>query len=65
MIKLLADENFPLASVEILENKKYDILSISRSYSGISDTEIIYLANREQRPILTFDRDFGQLIFKI
>ena len=64
MIKLLADENFPIASIEILENEKYDVLSISRSHSGISDIEIIKIANREQRLILTFDRDFGQLIFK-
>lgn len=64
MIKLLADENFPLASVEIPEKEKYNILSISRSHSGISDMDIILLANQEKRLILTFDRDFGQLIFK-
>jgi hypothetical protein len=29
MIRLLADENFPLASIEILE-VKYDILSIAK-----------------------------------
>ncbi len=63
MIRLLADENFPLASIEILE-VKYDILSIAKLHSGISDSEIIKLANREERLILTFDRDFGQLIFK-
>jgi predicted nuclease of predicted toxin-antitoxin system len=64
MIKLLADENFPLASVEILEKAKYNILSISKSHWGISDIEIIKLSNQEERLILTFDRDFGQLIFK-
>ena len=64
MIKLLADENFLLASIEILANNKYDILSISRFHSGMSDADIITLANQEQQLILTFDRDFGQLIFK-
>jgi predicted nuclease of predicted toxin-antitoxin system len=64
MIKLLADENFPIASVEILKSKKYDVLSILRSHSGISDTEVIHLANHEERLILTFDRDFGKLIYK-
>jgi predicted nuclease of predicted toxin-antitoxin system len=64
MIKLLADENFPLASVELLEIKKYDILSVSKIFSGKSDRDIIHLANQEERLILTFDRDFGHLIFK-
>ncbi len=64
MIRLLADENFPLASIEVLEAKNYDVLSIAKIHSGITDSEIIKLANHEERLILTFDRDFGQLIFK-
>jgi predicted nuclease of predicted toxin-antitoxin system len=64
MIKLLADENFPLASVELLETKKYNIINVSKDHSGISDRNIIQLANQEDRLILTFDRDFGHLIFK-
>jgi len=43
MIKLLADENFPLASVELLEINKYDVLSVSKTYSGKSDRDIIHL----------------------
>ncbi len=64
MIKLLADENFPSRSVDILRANGFDVLWILRSYQGISDAEIINLANAEQRLILTFDKDFGHLIFK-
>lgn len=64
MIKLLADENFPMASINLLQTKNYDIVSVLRSYSGISDVEVIQLANQEQRLILTFDKDFGFLIFR-
>lgn len=53
MIDLLADENFPLDSVDLLEEKGFDVLSISRSYKGISDYKIIELANLERRLILT------------
>lgn len=56
--------NFPLASVELLETKKYNIINVSKNHSGISDRNIIHLANQEDRLILTFDRDFGHLIFK-
>jgi predicted nuclease of predicted toxin-antitoxin system len=64
MSKLLADENFPMASVDLLRSKQFDVVSILRSYPGISDVEVVRLANREQRLILTFDRDFGLLIFR-
>jgi predicted nuclease of predicted toxin-antitoxin system len=64
MSKLLADENFPMASVDVLKRNPFDVLSILRSYQGISDVEVVRLANREQRLILTFDRDFGLLIFR-
>lgn len=64
MIKLLADENFPSASIDQLNSAGLDTLSILQRYPGISDKDVILLANRESRLILTFDRDFGQLIFK-
>lgn len=64
MIDLLADENFPLDSVDLLQETGFNVLSVSRNYKGISDYKIIELANLERRLILTFDRDFGQLIFK-
>lgn len=63
MIKLLADENFPSASINQLNSAGLDILNILKLYPGISDKDVILLANRESRLILTFDRDFGQLNF--
>lgn len=64
MIKLLADENFPSASIDFLNLSGFDTRSILKQNPGISDKEIILLANQEDRLILTFDRDFGQLVFK-
>jgi predicted nuclease of predicted toxin-antitoxin system len=63
MMKFLADENFPLSSSKILKEKGIDILVITFLSAGISDVEIMNLAILEERTILTFDRDFGQLIF--
>jgi predicted nuclease of predicted toxin-antitoxin system len=62
-MKFLADENFPLLSSKILKENGIDILIIALSSPGISDKEILNLAIIEDRTILTFDRDFGQLIF--
>jgi predicted nuclease of predicted toxin-antitoxin system len=64
MMKLLADENFPSKSVDLLRARGYDVLWILESHQGIPDSEIIKLSNLENRVILTFDRDLGRLIFK-
>lgn len=63
-MKLLANENFPLSSVKILENNGYDVLFIGRDHSGYLDSEIMEISIKEERTILTFDRDYGELIFK-
>lgn len=63
-MKLLANENFPLTSVLILKEAGFDIKSIGQDFPGIRDDEVIEYAIAENRLILTFDRDYGELIFK-
>jgi len=63
-MKLLANENFPLLSIRILKDAGFDIRSIGQDYSGVSDSEVMDIAVREERTIITFDRDYGELIFK-
>lgn len=63
-MKLLANENFPISSVKILERAGYDIIAVGNEFAGILDSEVIELAISEQRTIITFDRDYGELIFK-
>jgi predicted nuclease of predicted toxin-antitoxin system len=63
-MKFLANENFPLTSTKYLESKGFDIKAVGVHYSGITDKEVIELAEKEKRTILTFDRDYGELIFK-
>ncbi len=63
-MKLLANENFPYASKEILAKTGFDIIHIGQEYAGITDEEVMELAMAEERLILTFDQDYGTLIFK-
>jgi predicted nuclease of predicted toxin-antitoxin system len=63
-MKLLANENFPQSSVLVLRNAGYDIVSVGNEFAGILDSEVIDFASQEHRTILTFDRDYGELIFK-
>ena len=63
-MKLLANENIPHASINYLRNKGYDVLSIGIDNPSIMDSEIMTIAINEERTIVTFDRDYGELIFR-
>ena len=59
--KLLADENIPRNVIVKLRSKGYDVLSIWESSPGISDGEVVQLAMKTGRAIITFDKDFGRI----
>ena len=63
-MKLLANENFPLKSILYLRSKGFDISSIGSDNPSIKDNIVMNIAINENRTILTFDRDYGELIFK-
>jgi predicted nuclease of predicted toxin-antitoxin system len=60
----LANENFPRPSILFLRDKGYAVKSIQESSQGISDEEVIRNAKNEPLIILTFDRDYVELIFR-
>ncbi len=59
----LANENFPLPAINILRASGYDVKSVTENYAGINDEKVLEIASKENRVILTFDRDYGKLIF--
>ena len=63
-MKFLANENFPLPSVHILRELGHDIIAIGETAPSISDKEVMAMAIAADRTILTFDKDYGELIFK-
>ncbi|MEX2285031.1 MAG: DUF5615 family PIN-like protein [Gemmatimonadota bacterium] len=64
MTPILADENVPLASVHHLRGAGFDIKSVVELKLGMPDFEVLEVARSEQRLLWTFDRDFGELIFR-
>ena len=64
MIRVLADENVPRVSVRHLRAAGYDIASIAEIAPGASDSDVLQIARNEQRILVTFDRDFGELIYR-
>ena len=57
-MKLLADENFPPTLVSWLQRKRHDVKRIQRSAKGIVDLSVRERAIKENRIIITFDKDF-------
>jgi predicted nuclease of predicted toxin-antitoxin system len=60
-VRLLADENIPLETVRALRAAGHDVFSASEAASGKPDLFHVELAIPEERTIVTFDRDFGEL----
>ena len=60
-MRFLADENFPGAAVTALRENGSDVAWIRTTAPGSRDLEVLALAAREKRILLTFDKDFGEL----
>lgn len=60
----LANENFPFDAVEALRQNGHDVAWIRVDSPGISDPEVLSRAQAENRILLTFDKDFGELAFR-
>ena len=60
-MRFLADENFPGAAVGALRAVGHDVVWVRTEAPGVSDLEVLAWAAREERILLTFDKDFGEL----
>ncbi len=60
-MRLLANENFPLDAVEALRDAGHDVAWIREDSHGIPNDKILLRAQEENRIVITFDKDFGEL----
>lgn len=60
-MRALADENFPRPAVEALRRPGWDVFSVAEACPGVPDEEVAALCADQQRILLTFDKDFGEL----
>jgi predicted nuclease of predicted toxin-antitoxin system len=63
-MKFLADENISNKVVNSLRDKGIDIISIRLIASGLSDESVLDTANKQKRVVVSFDEDFGELIYR-
>ena len=62
--KLLLDENIGVLTITALRKEGYAILSILEDFPSASDEEVLDMAQRQGRVLVTLDKDFGRLIFQ-
>jgi predicted nuclease of predicted toxin-antitoxin system len=60
----LADECVTAALVRELRGAGHDVIYIAEFAASLSDVEVMALASREGRLLLTADKDFGELVFR-
>jgi predicted nuclease of predicted toxin-antitoxin system len=63
-MRFLADENVPAASVRRLRFEGHDVACGSEDAPGAEDPGVLARAVAEARVVLTFDRDFGELLYR-
>ncbi len=61
-MKFLIDANIPKSVIDYLINNNFDVIDIKKVNITMSDIDIIKLAQKEQRIIITLDKDFITLI---
>ncbi len=62
-MRILADENIPLQLVQHLRAAGYDVRSIREEVRGEADLNIAMLCSSDDRLLITYDKDFGELVF--
>ena len=64
-MRLLADENIQASLVHALRQDGHDIAYVAELAGGITDDEVLGVASRQGRILLTEDKDFGELVFRL
>lgn len=64
-MNFLADENIKQAIVNRLRQDGHLVWCVADMEPGVSDDVVLDLANREGALLLTGDKDFGELVFRL
>jgi predicted nuclease of predicted toxin-antitoxin system len=64
-MKFLADECCDTAMILHLREEGHDVVSIQEEAPGIPDSEILLDAYNQKRILITEDKDFGELVYRL
>lgn len=64
-MKFLLDESAELRLAHQLNRLDYDVTVIGRDHPrSLKDPQVLEIANREGRIVITNDKDFGEMVFR-
>lgn len=64
-MKIIADESVDYAIIQALRSKGFEIYSILEQSPGIDDRHVLAIANRHKGILITEDKDFGELTYRL
>jgi predicted nuclease of predicted toxin-antitoxin system len=64
-VKLLADEGVDAQIVARLRADGHDVTYVAELAPGTTDADVLELANAGERVLVTTDKDFGELVFRM
>ncbi len=64
-MRILANENFPGEAVKALRSKGHDVVWIRTDAPGSKDRAVLKRGEAEKRLLLTFDKDFGEMAYRL
>ena len=64
-MRILANENFPRLAITALRSRGHDVVWLRTDAPGTKDRAILERAETGKRLLLTFDKDFGELAFRL
>jgi hypothetical protein len=65
MAAFLANENVPALAVASARGAGFDVLWMSETAPGTNDPDVLQQSVAQRRVLITFDRDFGLLAFRL
>jgi predicted nuclease of predicted toxin-antitoxin system len=64
-MNLVADESVDFGIIQGLRKKGINVFSIAEESGGIKDTEVLKVAVKNDALLITEDKDFGELAFRL
>jgi predicted nuclease of predicted toxin-antitoxin system len=64
MLKFILDVGVGKKVQNYLENAGYDTISVIDLDNTMLDTNILFIAEKENRIVITMDKDFGELVYR-
>jgi predicted nuclease of predicted toxin-antitoxin system len=62
---IVADESVDIGIVQLLRKKSHEVVSIAEECTGISDEEVLNIAFSKDAILITEDKDFGELAYRL